>query len=242
MMKIAICDDDVKELNKTKDLVNAYSIRHAEYGMKIILFTSPVELLQHISQLEQFDIILLDIYLPEMTGIELAHTLRGKNEELQIIFLTNSFAHAIEAFSLHAAHYLVKPITSIQLDDALTKAIRAIENIMKAQIVLKTSNGLQKINYTDYVYSETEAHIQKIYLINKNNLNVRISCCDLFGQLSHDDRFFKCGSTYILNLERIKEVSAHCILFENEMQIPMQRRQYKELIYQYTKYSLEGNY
>jgi DNA-binding LytR/AlgR family response regulator len=239
MMKIAICDDEVKELNKTKAMCEKYISLHSELNVRINSFTSPEELL-HITQQEQFDILLLDIYMPAMTGTELARTLREKNIECQIVFLTTSLSHAVEAFSLHAAHYLVKPYTADQFEDALSKAVSAVERRKKFQIKLKTTDGVQKINLSDILYSETEGHVQRIHLTDRC-LQVRITCCDLFEMLSNDHCFFKCGSSYILNLGKIEEVSARSILFENGEQIPMQRRQYKELLDRYTGYSLEGN-
>lgn len=241
MITIAICDDDKNELNITMTMCNHYINTHQCGAVKMIPFTSPTELNLKISREEKFDIILLDIYMPEMTGIELARSLRENNNDCQIIFLTTSLAHAIEAFSLHAAHYLVKPFHQKQFDDAFMKAITAVEKRLKAHITLKTVNGVQKINLAEFLYAETERHIQNICLSGDKYLQVRISSNELFDLLSDDNRFFKCGSTYIINLGLIEEVTNRYILFEQGLQIPMLRRQYKELLDRYTSYALEGN-
>ncbi len=54
--------------------------------------------------------------------------------------------------------------------------------------------------------------------------------------------FFKCGSTYIINLEKIKEITTKTIALDNNEKIPMQRRHYKTLIDKYTEYPFEDNY
>jgi DNA-binding LytR/AlgR family response regulator len=241
MIKIAICDDEEKELDNAVRMCNEYMELHPEHNLKISPFVFSGELMLELIQNEPYEIALLDIYMPGMSGMDLAHYIRGKNNETQIIFLTTSSAHAVEAFSLHAAHYLVKPFTKTQFEDALSKAINSCEKNKKTQIVLKTSEGVQRINFKEFLYSETEVHIQKIYLTGKRCLRVRIACIELFELLSNDNRFYKCGSTYILNLAKIKEVTSHYILFADEMKIPMQRRQYRELIDRYTIYALEGN-
>jgi DNA-binding LytR/AlgR family response regulator len=240
MIKIAICDDEEKELIKTNEMCSKYANLDPEYDIRLQSFTSPVELLK-ISLQEAFDIILLDIYMPGMTGTQLARSLREKNAECQIVFLTTSSAHAVEAFSLHAAHYLVKPYTKEQFEDALTKAVCAVEKLGNAQIILKTPDGLQKILFSELLYSETEKHVQKLHLSGGRCLPIRMSCGELYEQLSFDDRFYKCGSTYIINLGKIQEVSSQCILFDNGEKIPMQRRQYKELLDLFTGYALGGN-
>ena len=147
--------------------------------------------------------------------------------------------HAVEAFSLHAAHYLVKPYTGVQLENALNKAIAAVEKAKQSSILLKTIAGLQKINMSDILYSETDKHIQMIHLQDGKCLLVRITCCELFDLLSCDNRFYKCGSTYIINLDQLTKVTTKQILLENGEELLMQRRQYKELVDRYTSYLLE---
>lgn len=240
MIKIAICDDEEKELQRTKSLCSSYVSKYPELDIRISSYQSSTELLSLIER-ENFDVLLLDIYMPEMTGIQLAQSLRKQEKECQIVFVTTSLAHAIEAFSLHAAHYLVKPYTEQQLGDALNKAITAIEKKKNSFIMLKTANGILKVNLAEIIYTETERHIQNIHLADGKNLAIRITCLELFELVSGDSRFYKCGSTYIINLGKIEEVTSRTIIFENNEQIPMMRRQYKELLEQYTRYSLEGN-
>ncbi len=241
MIRIAICDDNETELSRTKVMTNVYAVANPELEIQLSTFQDPNELLEVFrDRQDAFDILLLDIYMPELTGVQLAHKVRELNDDCQLIFLTSSANHAIEAFSLHAAHYLLKPYTRGQLEDALSKAVAAVQKNQQRNIILKTSSGLRKIDITDIVYSETDKHIQNIYLVENERIQVRISSSELYTMLSIDTRFFKCGSTYIINLGRITEVSNKQILFDNGQTIPVLRRQYRELLDRYTAYSLEG--
>ncbi len=240
MIRIAICDDNETELSRTKVMVNVYAVGNPELEIQLSTFQDPGELLEIIrNRQDAFDILLLDIYMPELTGVQLAHEVREMNDQCQLIFLTSSVDHAIEAFSLHAAHYLLKPYTKGQLEDALSKAIAAVKKNQQRNVVLKTSSGLRKIDIADIIYCETDRHIQNIYLVENERIQVRISNSELYTVLSIDSRFFKCGSTYIINLGRITEVSKKQILFDDGKTIPVQRRQYRELLERYTAYSLE---
>lgn len=239
MIKIAICDDVEKELKKTRDMCYDYLSRHLQYDIKLSFFISPKDLLQRIKGQERYDILFLDIYMPDITGIELAREIRKRDDECQLIFLTTSSVHAVEAFSVHAAHYLVKPYTIKQLEDALNKAITAIEKFDKAFVMIKIPGGITKINFKDFFYSETECHNQKLHLVNHLTLSVRMSSIELFQLLSFDRRFYKCGSTYIINLDKVEEITSRYISFENGEKLPMQRRHYKEMLEQYINYSLE---
>jgi DNA-binding LytR/AlgR family response regulator len=241
MINIVICDDDTRELQKTKNLCQSYADAHKEIDIRIESFAMAAELLKKISEGQyQYDVLLLDIYMPELTGVELARKLRERQDNCQIVFLTTSKEHAVEAFSLHAAHYLVKPYTGAQLENALDKAIAAIEKAKKANLLLKTSIGLQKINMSDILYSETDKHIQIIHLQNGACLQVRITCGDLFDLLSCDSRFYKCGSTYIINLDKLTKITTKNLLLQNGEELPMQRRQYKELVERYMNFLLDN--
>lgn len=241
MIRVAICDDNETELSRTKVMTNVYAVGNPELEIQLSTFQDPNELLEIIrNRQDTFDILLLDIYVPELTGLQLAHKVREMNDQCQLIFTTSSENHAIEAFSLHAAHYLLKPFTKDQLEDALSKAVAAVKGNQQRNIILKTSTGLRKIDITNIIYSETDRHIQNIYLVDNERIQVRLSNGELFKVLSIDSRFFKCGSTYIINLGRITEISTKQILFDDGKTLPVQRRQYRELLERYTSYSLQG--
>jgi DNA-binding LytR/AlgR family response regulator len=126
------------------------------------------------------------------------------------------------------------------LEDALNKAVIAIEKKHKAQITVKTTIGMQRIDFSDFLFSETDKHVQIIYMADGKCHHVRMTSTELFELLISDSRFFKCGSTYIINLDKVEEVTRSHVIFESGRKIPMQRRQYKDLVDRYTAYALEG--
>lgn len=240
MLEMTICDDDLNELSKTNKMCQIYKEKHEDADIRLRYFSSPTALQESIMQGERSDIYLLDIYMPNIMGTELAKLIRDKNENCQIIFLTTSTTHAVEAFSLRAAHYLVKPYTQIQLEDAISRALLDIEKRNKAKITVKALNGTCRIDFSNFIFSETNMHLQKIYLDDGKSHSVRMSSAELFKRLSSDARFFKCGSTYIINLSKVEEITKSFIQFNTGLIIPMQRRQYKDLVDRYTSYALEG--
>lgn len=240
MLRIVICDDDEQELNQTKELCYKYAAKHTDLDLRIESFATATDLWNRIvSEQYDYDILLLDIYMPEMTGVELARRLREKADHCQIIFLTTSKEHAVEAFSLNAVHYLVKPYTKSQLEEALDKAIIVVEKVLKSNLLLKTTEGLQRINISNIIYSETNKHHQIMHLQDGTCLQVRITCSDLYDMLSVDERFYKCGSTYIINLDIITQLTTKSILLSNGEKLTMLRRQYRDLVDQYTRYLLK---
>ncbi len=240
MIKIAICDDDREELAKTRRNCMSYTAIHPQYDSRISTFEDAASLLTHIELHGSFDIMILDIYMPLTTGVELAEALRKKGDMAEIIFLTSSTTHAIQAFSLDATHYILKPYTTEQFESALAKAFSRLVKRKQASLTVKSSLGTHKVLYSDIMYAETEKHMQNIHLADGIVLQVRMTSIELYDKLSHDARFYKYGSTYILNLCKIKEVTLRSISLDGNKQLHMQRRQYKPLIDRYTQFSLKG--
>lgn len=240
MIKIAICDDNREELTKTRRNCMAYATKHPEYDVLVSTFEDAKSVLSHIELKGGFDIMVLDIYMPDITGMELAGALREQEDACEIIFLTTSTAHAIEAFTLNATHYILKPYTSEQFDSALSKAFAQLIRRKQALITLKSPEGIHKVFFSDLLYAETEMHMQNIHLSDGSAFKVRMTSTELYEMLSHDARFFKCGSTYIINLEKIKEVTVRSILLDTNDKLHMLRRQYATLLDRYTRYSVKG--
>ncbi|HKL56997.1 MAG TPA: LytTR family DNA-binding domain-containing protein [Sphaerochaeta sp.] len=238
MIKIAICDDNKEELARMRTHCVAYSAKHPEYDVRVSSFEDSYILLSHIEKKNDFDVMILDIYMPNLSGIELARELRKKDDACALIFLTTSDNHAVEAFSLNATHYIVKPYTSEQFDVALDKAFAQREKRNKAKINLKSVSGVTTILFDDFLYSETEGHFQHIHLADGTNLRIRITSIELYEMLSHDGRFYKYGSSYIINLEKVKQITLDHIILETTTKLQMQRRQFKPLTDRYTQYSL----
>lgn len=115
-MRIAVLDDDFQE---TEDFVDALkqwdSTRNAE------CFFDGATLLKAAERLPHFSVAFLDIYLPTENGIDIATSLRKISPEAEIVFVTTSEEHAVEAFSLNAVHYIIKPVKTEDIREAFLR-------------------------------------------------------------------------------------------------------------------------
>lgn len=237
MLRIAICDDMLDELGRTASLLKKYACEHPQYEIKTNLFSSPLELLSHVSKKGGFDVLLLDVYMPGMLGTDAALELRNMGDNCQIIFLTTSRDHAIDAFSLDVAHYLVKPYSEKELYSALEKVMDKLTNKDGISISIKSIDAIHRIELNKLVYSETNNHLQRLYLSDDRIICVRKSSAAMYELLEEEPRFYKCGSTYIINMDYIIELSAKNIVFSTGAKIPILSRKYMELKKLYMDYS-----
>lgn len=237
MIRIAICDDEKQQIERANDLLKQYIFEHPQYQMEIHCFSAPIELLTYVNRHGRFDVLLLDIYMDGILGTDVARELRAEGDACQIIFLTTSRDHAVDAFSLNAAHYLVKPYSETSFFSAMDKVMNTMKHKEVANITVKSKDGFCRIDLNHFVYAETVNHDQKIHLLDGRIISVRKSSTELFELIEKESRFYKCGSTYILNMDYIVELTSKNIAFSTGTSIPTLSRKYMELKKKYMDYS-----
>ena len=131
-MKLVCVDDDIQILNQTVDMCRTMSRVSDAKGFE--------EASQLIEWLENHsaDIAILDINMPDMNGIALARKLRDEHPDLRIIFLTAHSKYAIEAFSVHADGFLVKPVNAETLENEINLIYNELSDTESPHIMIKT--------------------------------------------------------------------------------------------------------
>jgi Response regulator of the LytR/AlgR family len=237
MISIAVCDDEPKELMLAEILLKQYADDHLQYEINTYYFNSPLELLTYIAANGGFDMLLLDVYMPGILGTDVARELRAMGDKSEIIFLTTSRDHAVDAFSLDAAHYLVKPYSEKEFFSALDKVMDKLTKKDEVYITVKSTEGISRVDLNKLVYAETDNHVQKLYLTDGRIISVRKSSTELFELLEEEPRFYKCGSTYIINMDYIVELTSRNAVFSTSAKIPILSRKYADFKRRYMDYS-----
>jgi len=230
MISIAICDDELQELERARDFLTKYLQEHPQYEITIHSFSAPLELLSYVAQHGGFDILLLDIYMTGMLGTDAARELRSLGDDSEIIFLTTSRDHAIDAFEVDAAQYLVKPYDKSQIFAAVDKVIKRKNVEQREMITLKTSEGITRIAPRNVVFTETgRNNYQIIHTIQGKKLEVRMTASELFEMLSQNKFFVRCGASINLNLKFIRQISKEEITFDTGEHLAYPYRSYQKL-------------
>ena len=155
MYIIAVCDDEEKEL----DRIEAFLIRYRDVKQTLVYqverFASAEELLERVREEDYVpDLLLLDIFMSGMSGIEAAKEMRRLGHDMPIIFLTTSTDFALDAYRVDAIQYLVKPLNQERFFRALDSAIGQSYKIKESQIAIKVAGGIRQIQPNDIVYCE----------------------------------------------------------------------------------------
>lgn len=138
--RIAILEDDAVQMQRTEEMLSAYSAAHPEHELKTVCFTQTEPFMESVCRTEHdgageqaFDILLMDIYLPSGNGMDCARTLRENGYEGIIIFQSSSAEHAIEAYQVDAIQYLLKPVSQERFFAAMDRAEEELEKCRSAQ-------------------------------------------------------------------------------------------------------------
>lgn len=218
VLKIAICDDE-KEFRDSAELMLKLYMEEKGVSFQADTFSAPSDLVDATEKGTIYDIYLLDIYMPGITGMSIATELRSRGVKSPIIFLTSSTDHALEAFGVDATHYLLKPYTKDSFYVGMDKAMQSIASHKNDSVILKVDNDYRSILVSKLIYCEAEDKYQRLYLENGERLLVRISGTELYKLLSEFDSFYHCGRAHIINLNHISRVTQSGAEFKNGMQL-----------------------
>lgn len=214
MAAIAICEDETYILEELCKKVEKY-MDMKPLTASIKTFTSGEELLK---ETKTFDIILLDLMLPGIHGLEVARHFSGKS---RIIFITSYRDYAVEAFDVNAVHYLIKPVTEERLFLALDRAVSQTEQMDDQALTLIKSGTSQVIFIRDILYCEVFNHQIRIHTVHGSY--------QYFGSLDLletrlDDRFFRCHRSFIVNMNYVAGQEKGAAILTNGESILISRR------------------
>ena len=150
-MYIAVCDDQIEELEKLTALLQAWqSDRRSD--VRFQTFRSGGQLLDA-ARAERFTLYLLDVLMPGMTGMDAAREIRSFDAAVDIIFLTTSPGFAYESYGVRAAEYLLKPINAKLLYPVLDKLYLRDQKPQDG-LTVKSNGMLVRLPFSQLSYVE----------------------------------------------------------------------------------------
>lgn len=234
MLRIAICDDLPEQAALIERAARMYfqSIREV---VDIMVFHKAMDFLDAFETAGDFDIALLDICMPGILGTDIAQEMRKLKSCCEIIFLSTSDEFAVEAFDVQAAHYLVKPFTQDEFDNAMNRVMDSIRQRHSRKMIFHLAGGgIQVEEVDDILFAESEGHVQKVYIKGGSVLEMRQSLTALKKELDNivPGQFVSPGKGYLVNQKAIHIIKSEYIEIEGH-HIPLAKRKYRQFQQQY---------
>ncbi|MDY3917931.1 MAG: LytTR family DNA-binding domain-containing protein [Candidatus Limivivens sp.] len=210
MLTAIIIDDETLILDNL-----SYIFQQLDNARILRSYEDPARALEEYSSLKP-DVVIVDINMPSMNGLEFAENLRAMDPKANIIFLTAYDQYAIDAFGVHAVDYILKPVTTSKLKKSLAR-IQGKEDTHAEQLPAVEDGGrplkipgllnnrIHLLNPADVLYIE----------VNQRN----VTCCtgSEIYQLKHNISYweellskrgwFRCHRCFLINMNQVSEIS-----------------------------------
>ena len=198
-MNCIIVDDEYPSIKELSYFVTNFS------SIKVLeQFDDSIKALEYV-QRHSVDVIFLDINMPKLDGLAFSRVINTLVTKPLFVFITAYSEYALEAFEVAAFDYILKPYSEGRIIDTLQR----LENCTAAKcsnskLTLWKNNKLFVLNFSDIFYCE--AHEHEVYVYTKDDeYKVSSSISDFYKKFPPDS-FFKCHRSYIVNINKIKEI------------------------------------
>lgn len=229
-MKIAVCDDEEFYRDELTKMITVYG---NEAGRELTMDTwaSATDLLDAVKcGNKDYDIIFLDIEMPELSGMEAAEELRRMGKNMALCFVTSFNEYALNAYQIDAIGYVIKPIQYLDLKKMMEKA--------EMQYWYRKKTGEAQKRYLEVMCERRSVIIdlEKVVYIEKRRNQCVFHLTDgeqicydtlknIYKQLDHDI-FIQIHQGFIANYNHVKEVLNDRVCFGSGMEAPLSRRYY----------------
>ena len=214
MIRIALCGSPALEGDDLQALVAALVRELDGTEPSVESFSGAADLVDACSDVDEdsqpIDLVIACQTLPGITGLRAAAELRDLGlfaDGMHFVLCAADATRAADAARQDVSAYLVEPITQANLRRILTPLVEAIHSAHASSAVLKCREGCRRITFSRIAYVETTGRDQTIHCRDGALLSTRCSSRALFARLSGDGRFYKLGSSYIINLDCVESVS-----------------------------------
>lgn len=217
MINCAVCDDEPRMLEQLTGCLTAL-LEERGISFQVEDFSSGAALLERAGN---FDLILLDIRMKGMDGMETARRLRQEGARGLLIFVTALEELVFDAFAVEAFDYLLKPLNPARFRQTIGRALQALERRSGGRILVQRGTLRRMIPLEDIVYGEVLG--RKVYLHLRDGTTV-----DYYEKLENlerqvDGRFFRCHRSYLINLDDVLGCGGGRAVLPNGGEVPVSR-------------------
>lgn len=225
MLRIALCDDDEKQLEHTSAQLNIYFQSRPGLHGQVETFRSGCALLKQAEYAGGFDLYILDILMPELSGIDTGRRLRALGEGGEIVYLTSSNEFAADSYDVRAFFYLLKPVEDEKFFLVLDGAVDKLKQRRSSAVVVVTADGPRRILLDRIRYAERVGRCMRYYCTDStvDSQSIRISFREAAAPLLADQRFCLCGASFVLNFQHVTGVSGQTALLDNGQTVALPR-------------------
>ena len=230
--RLAICEDDDVVRTHLHSLCHAI-LTEAGVEHSIADFPSAQQLEKLLAaESNPFDLLLLDIQMEGMTGMELAQTLRQRGDRVSIIFVTGCEDYLLDGYGVQPIHFLLKPVGREELDAALRTDWQL--NHKPKTAVLRIGSKTVSLPLAEIRYIESYNHSIIVHQSEGDRTYI-LSLSDFEKQMP-PNQFCRCHNSYVVNMDYVEEIGRSELSLRGGSRLPIGRAYYKALQSAFIRY------
>lgn len=218
MIHFAICDDEPVQVQLLSRLVSNWCAERGE-ACQIASFSSAEALLFAWEEAPLADILLLDILMGQMNGMELARKLRQKQARLQILFITGTPDFVFSGYDVEAVSYLMKPVHPEELERCLTLACARLSK-QSPEVLVEAGDLCRRIPLAEIFYLESFGHTTVLHTA-QGDLESRKGIQSWQDHLP--DGFFRLHRSYLIALDHVAAITKTAVELDSGIRLPIPR-------------------
>lgn len=236
MIKIAVVDDDLDMLKEIKNSI-LKQFKERRINITIETFTNGAQLIKALESDCLFDVVFLDIELPDKLGLEIAKLLKETYRNIIIAFVTSFDNYVYDAFDYDVIAYIRKQEFEIRLGNVIDRIIKKYKEMHNKKL-FKNAEGQHSVKTQDIVYFESDDHSITIYENNEFKFEITDSLKNLEDEY-YVHGFFRTHTGYLVNLEYVYSIEKNDVIvkYGNIIKsLPVSRGRMKDLKSAYQQY------
>lgn len=238
-MRIALIDDMIKDRTHVRSLLDKFSKKQI-IDIDVNEFTSAEDFLA-VFEKGKYDLVLSDILMGGISGIEMGRKLRLIDENCIMVFLTVSNYYAQESYELNAFNYLLKPVEEDKFFKLLTNVSEKLEK--NEEVLRVTTRGRFSVQFSipfsKIIYIDIVNRAVCIHMIDKS-IEIAETLSECKKQLELNDEFVNCCKGYIVNLNHVKRLEDTDFYMTNNVLVPIKKRYNQDIKNAYMKHKLKN--
>jgi DNA-binding LytR/AlgR family response regulator len=241
MLHIAICEDDRREAANLRKLLEQFA---ASSGVELscTIYESGFALADAAERRPAFDIILLDVMMPGLNGLETAAEIRRGNDHVKIIFLTSSSEFAVASYAVDAYFYMLKPLCENTFFRIMNKACKEIQAERSSSIVVHNHRSIAKLFIAELAYCEIINKTIYYHLATGRVLDGPGSMSELEQKLSPYPFIVKIHRSYMVNLRHVQSLTGKEITMMTKDILPLSRGRFDSIKRAFLSLPFEGGH
>ncbi len=220
--RIAVCEDDVRESAQTVALLQKWA-KQQDITIQLSTFSSAEDYLFLHNGSHPFDILLLDVEMQGISGIDLAKRIRVFDHYAEIIFVTSHIEFMGEGYEVDALHYLIKPLQQEKFFQVLNKAVEELA-VEIPSIIVSCEGELVKLSENEILYVESSLHYVVIHT-REMEYRIKENISSIAEKLS--SRFCRIHRSYLVSLLYVVRISRTEVSLSDGTKLPLARSMYE---------------